>query len=97
MKTGGGLCPGLHGIGSSSPFPFRPDKLLQRAYPEESGMGVCRSLRGQIRLRHQRGTPSLVSADARRLRSREDRPYRHEVGEPVCAQHGVQPHHHQAA
>lgn len=66
-EESGRLCEGVQGHGAAHEFRFRTDKPLQRAHPEQSGMGIRRGVRGLRDIRDRDGQARRIFKDARRL------------------------------
>ena len=69
-------------------FRFRTDKPLQRAHPEQSGMGIRRGVRGLRDIRDRDGQARRILKDARRLRGGQDQHHPDEIHQPLRKEHG---------
>ena len=56
-------------------------------------MGIRKRLYGRGHKCNRYKAPERIQPDGAGRAGREDRPHRHQVGEPVCEEHGGQPHH----
>ena len=87
-EKGGRLCPCFEGHGAAHEFRFRTDKPLQRAHPEQSGMGIRRGVRGLRDIRDRDGQARRILKDARRLRGGQDQHHPDEIHQPLRKEHG---------